>query len=258
MVTATAGTFRYISGIPYYSATGSPAITVANLELQNFTGQTFRSADPFTVASGTVYEGSGSVIATQTKTLAQTDNSANSMLTGSNVKANIGISTNYIMGNLNVLLNGAVNSVASLAANIFNVVGTSTTIQLPTKIQMYAGANSGFNEANITANVASNTQPAIRIVMSTAGNTPAFSSNTNYYTSNVWTGAQTIAGTPEAVVRYGVLKHYAVDLSTGYLPIGPDLATGRSGLQYFTFAFVRTSLANFDIILTTGSTGISG
>ena len=258
MVTATSGTYRYISGIPYYSATGSPAITVANLELQNLTGQTFRSADPFTVASGTSYEGSGSVIATQTKTLAQIDNSANSMLTGSNVKANIGISTNYSMGNLNVLVNGAVNGVSTIAANIFNVVGTSTTIQLPTKIQMYAGANSGFNEANITANVASNTQPAIRIVMSTAGNNPAFSGSTNYYTSNVWSGAQTIAGTPEAVVRYGVLKHYAVDLSTGYLPIGPNLATGRSGLQYFTFAFVRASLANFDIILTTGSTGLSG
>ena len=258
MVTATAGTYRYISGIPYYSATGSPAITVANLELQNFTGQTFRSADPFTIASGTSYEGSGSVIATQTKTLAQIDNSANSMLTGSNVKANIGISTNYSMGNLNILVNGAVNGVSTLAANIFNVVGTSTTIQLPTKIQMYAGANSGFNEQSITANVASNTQAAIRVVLSTAGNTPAFNGATNYYVSNAWSGAQTIAGTPEAVVRYGVLKHYVVDLSTGYLPIGPDLATGRSGLQYFTFAFVRPSLANFDIILTTGSTGLSG
>ena len=258
MVTAVSGTYRYISGIPYYSSTGSPAITVANLELQNFTGQTFRSADPFTVASGTSYEGSGSVISTQTKSLSQIDNTANSMLTGSNVKANIGISTNYSMGNMNVLLNGAVNGVSTLAANIFNVVGTSTTIQLPTKIQMYAGANSGFNEQSITANVASNTQPAIRVVLSTVGNTPAFNGATNYYVSNAWTGAQTIAGTPEAVVRYGVLRNYAVDLSTGYLPIGPDLATGRSGLQYFTFAFVRPSLANFDIILTTGSTGISG
>jgi len=258
MVTATAGTYRYISGIPYYSATGSPAITVANLELQNFTGQTFRSADPFTVASGTSYEGSGSVISTQTKTLAQIDNSGNSMLTGSNVKANIGISTNYSMGNLNILLNGAVNGVSTIAANIFNVVGTSTTIQLPTKIQMYAGANSGFNEQSIAANVASNTQAAIRVVLSTAGNTPAFNGATNYYTSNAWTGAQTIAGTPEAVVRYGVLKHYAVDLSTGYLPIGPNLATGRSGLQYFTFAFARLAMNNFDVILTTGATGLSG
>jgi hypothetical protein len=35
------------------------------------------------------------------------------------------------------------------------------------------------------------------------------------------------------------------------------LNTGRSGTQYFTFAFKRPSLANFDIILTT-STGIAG
>ena len=257
MATATAGTYRYISGIPYYSATGSPAVTVSATELQNFTGQTFRSADPYTISSGTSYEGSGSIISTQTKSLAQLDG-ATTMLTGSNVKANIGIGTNYVLGNLNILINGAVNGVSTLQANIFNVVGTSTTVQLPIKIQNYAGANSGLNEQAITANVAGNTQAAIRIVMSTAGNTPVFSDSTNFYTSNVWSGAQTIAGTPEAVVRYGVLKHFAVDLSTGYLPTGPNLSTGRSGLQYFTFAFVRPSLANFDIILTTGATGLSG
>ena len=68
---------------------------------------------------------------------------------------------------------------------------------------------------------------------------------------------QTIAGTQEAVDRYGVVKHYVTDLSTGYLPPGPDLATGRSGLQYFTFAFRRATMANFDIRLTT-TTGIAG
>jgi hypothetical protein len=60
------GTFAYISGIPYYSSTGSPSVTVATLELQNFTGQTFRSADPFTLAAGSAIEGTGSIIATQT------------------------------------------------------------------------------------------------------------------------------------------------------------------------------------------------
>ena len=39
--------------------------------------------------------------------------------------------------------------------------------------------------------------------------------------------------------------------------MGPDLATGRSGLQYFTFAFRRATMANFDIRLTT-TTGIAG
>ena len=256
MVEAVSGTYRYISGIPYYN-TGSPSITIANLELQNFTGQTFRSADPFILGSGTVYEGTGAVVVAQTKALATINNAGNSMLTGSNVKANIGIATNYILGNLTGNINGSNNSVSTLQANIFNVIGTSTTVQLPTKIQAYAGANSGINEQSITCTPTANTQAAIRVVMSTAGNAPAFSDSTNFYVANAWSGAQTIAGTPEAVTRYGVLKHYAIDLSTGYLPVGPNLSTSRSGTQYFTFAFARPSLANFDIRLTT-TTGVAG
>ena len=124
---------------------------------------------------------------------------------------------------------------------------------------MYAGANSGVNEQSITCTPTANTQAAIRIVMSTAGNTPVFANSINYYTSNAWSGAQTIANTPEAVVRYGVLQRYAVDLSTGYLPVGPNLSIGgnRTTTQYFTFAFARPSLANFDIRLTT-TTGVAG
>ena len=254
------GTFTYISGIPYYSATGSPSITVATVELQNFTGQTFRSADPFTLAAGSAIEGTGSIIATQTKTLAQI-NGTSSMLTGSNVNANIGITSNYTIGNLNVLINGAVNAVANVGANIFNVIGTSTTVQLPTKIQVNAAANTGISEGNIAVSATLGsvyTDNALRITgFGAASNTPAFSGSTNYYTGNVWTGVQTIAGTAEAVDRYGVVKHFVTNLSTGYLPVGPDLATGRSGLQYFTFAFRRATMANFDIRLTT-TTGIAG
>jgi hypothetical protein len=33
------------------------------------------------------------------------------------------------------------------------------------------------------------------------------------------------------------------------LPTGPDLNTGRSGAQYFTFAFRRTTMANFVVTL---------
>jgi len=259
MVEATAGTYRYISGIPYYN-TGSPTITIANLEVANLSGQTFRSADPFILASGTVSEGSGALVsATQTKALSTINNAANSFLTGSNLNANVGIGSNYTLGNMTANLTGANNVVATLQANIFNVIGTSTTVQLPANIQMYAGANSGINEQSITCTPTANTQAAIRIVMSTAGNTPVFANSINYYTSNAWSGAQTIANTPEAVVRYGVLQRYAVDLSTGYLPVGPNLSIGgnRTTTQYFTFAFARPSLANFDIRLTT-TTGVAG
>jgi hypothetical protein len=254
------GTFTYISGIPYYSATGSPSITVATLELQNFTGQTFRSADPMTLSAGSAIEGTGSIIAAQTKNLAQI-NGTSSMLTGSNVNANIGIASNYTMGNLNVLINGAVNAVANVGANIVNVIGTSTTVQLPTKIQVNAAANTGISEGNIAVSTTLGsvyTDNGLRITgFGSAANTPAFNGATNYYTGNVWTGVQTIAGTQEAVDRYGVVRHYVTDLSSGYLPVGPNLATGRSGLQYFTFAFRRATMANFDIRLTS-TTGIAG
>jgi hypothetical protein len=259
LVEATAGTYRYISGIPYYN-TGSPTITIATLAVANLSGQTFRSADPFVLASGTVIEGSGAILsATQTKALGTINNAGNSFLTGANLNANVGVGSSYTLGNLTANLTGANNSVATLQANIFNVIGTSATVQLPANIQMYAGANSGVNEQAITCTPTANTQAAIRIVMSTAGNTPVFSNSTNFYTANAWSGAQTIAGTPEAVVRYGVLKQYAVDLSTGYLPVGPNLSVtgGRTSTQYFTFAFARPSLANFDIRLTT-TTGVAG
>jgi hypothetical protein len=230
------------------------------LEVSNLSGQTFRSTDPFILASGTVSEGSGALVsATQTKALSTINNAASSFLTGANLNANVGVASNYTLGNMTANLTGANNVVATLQANIFNVIGTSTTVQLPANIQMYAGANSGINEQSITCTPTANTQAAIRIVMSTAGNTPVFANSINYYTSNAWSGAQTIAGTPEAVVRYGVLQRYAVDLSTGYLPVGPNLAIGgnRTSTQYFTFAFARPSLANFDIRLTT-TTGVAG
>jgi hypothetical protein len=66
-----------------------------------------------------------------------------------------------------------------------------------------------------------------------------------------------VAGTDEAIVRWGTLRHLnTINFSTGYLPVGPDLITGRSGAQYFTFAFRRTVTANFDITLSGKISGL--
>jgi hypothetical protein len=59
-----------------------------------------------------------------------------------------------------------------------------------------------------------------------------------------------VAGTNEAISRFGTIKHFTTDLSSGYLPAGPDLNTGRSGAQYYNFAFRRTTMANFTVRLT--------
>ena len=54
----------------------------------------------------------------------------------------------------------------------------------------------------------------------------------------------------------GVLEHNVVDYSTGFLPVGPD-RSGDTGTQYFTFAFRRQVVANFDINITSTS-GVAG
>ena len=59
-----------------------------------------------------------------------------------------------------------------------------------------------------------------------------------------------------ATVRLGVLEHNVVDYSTGFLPVGPD-RSGDTGTQYFTFAFRRQVVANFDINITSTS-GVAG
>jgi hypothetical protein len=66
-----------------------------------------------------------------------------------------------------------------------------------------------------------------------------------------------VAGTSEAIVRFGTLKHFVTNLSSGYLPAGPNLATSRTGNQYITFAFRRATVANFDIAINS-ATGIKG
>jgi len=262
MTETTAGTYRYISGVPYYN-TGSPAISINVLQVSNLTGQTYtNTGSPLTISSGTNYEStSGAVISTQTKSYSQINGSP-SMLTGSIPNANVGISSSYTMGNLAVSVDGSARAVATVQTNIVNVNGTSATIQLPTKLQIYSLPLTGFDEGNIPVSASLGsiyTDNGLRVTgFGAAANTPAFSGSTNYYTGNAWSGAVTMTGTAESVVRWGTLQHFnSANFSSGYLPVGPDLVTGRSGLQYFTFAFRRATMANFDIRLTAPS-GVAG
>ena len=59
----TAGTYRYISGVPYYN-TGSPTVTITGLAVGDLVGQTYRdTTTPFQTTTGTLAEGtSGSII----------------------------------------------------------------------------------------------------------------------------------------------------------------------------------------------------
>jgi len=66
-----------------------------------------------------------------------------------------------------------------------------------------------------------------------------------------WAGNAT--GTPQvfdAIVRGAVLRHDQTNYSTGYLPAGPNLSSGRSGAQYFQFQIIRSAVSEFNINIT--------
>ena len=262
IVEQNAGTYRYISGVPYYN-TGSPGIEIQGLEVSNLTGQTYRNtSQPIIFTTGTLAEGtSGIIIDAQPKSYGQIDGTP-SFVTAGIVNADVGVGSPQPMGNIILSLSSNSRAVGYVDSQMFNVNGSSSVVNITNKyIQIYSASLSGFNEQDIFVSDALGStfnDDGFRITgFGSSADNPAFNSLTNYYTSNAWSGAETIAGTQEAVVRWGTIDHLTIDFSSGYLPVGPDLSTGRSGTQYFTFVFRRATMANFDISLNS-STGITG
>lgn len=258
----TAGTYEYISGIPYYD-TGSPDLTVTGTTVANFTGQAYQdTSSPHEIDPGTVSEGSGSVISNLDFTYANIDGGT-TMLTGGIPNTDTGVSSAYTLGTLTVpLRSSSMFSVSTIKARSKNANGTGSYSEDTTKIQVFTATPGGLNKDQggiIVSDSLGATfdDDAVRIPgFGTASDTPSFfdSSNANYYTDHAWSGAETVAGTQEAIVRptatsTGTIQHDITDYSTGYLPVGPD-RSGDTGTQYYTFAFRRTSVANFTITMT--------
>ena len=107
-----------------------------------------------------------------------------------------------------------------------------------------SSSSSRIEEANvyIGSTIGTGAGLAQRIINPGSTNTPAFSASATVFDSETGT-----LETYDSTVVADVLSHDETDYSTGYLPVGPDLSASRSGTQYFTFKFVRTSVSKFDI-----------
>jgi len=251
----TATTIRTISSIPYYQAGGN--IRVVGLQAYNWIGQTYTSSTPMSIAANaSAAEGTtGTLITTQTKTYAQLDG-ATTFLSGGIPKANTGnvITNTYTFGNIFVLVDGSAAAVGNISATLTSVNGSSTAVSIPAYLNVYSSAYTGFDETSIVSHAVGNTTVAKRIVLSSANIiTPIYANTgTNYYASSAWGNTSTVAGTTEAVVRWGNLKVNTNDYSVGYLPVGPNLAAGgdRTTTQSFKFALQRPILQNMKVVFT--------
>jgi len=260
---SSGGSKRYISGIPYYN-TGSPTLQLAGTTIDDLTGQAYTNQTNIVeIDSGTNAEGTSSAAITgQDYTYANIDG-ASSMLTGGIPNVDTGVSSAYAIGNLSIpVTSSSVRTVEQLQIRARNANGIGSYANINEKVQVHTAAQSGISEIAIAVSDslgAGFDDDGVRIFDFNAAttDTPTFNGATNFYTNSPYTESADpgVEGTKEATIRLGVLKYDVTDYSTGFLPVGPD-RSADTGTQYFTFAFRRTTMANFDINIT--SSGIAG
>ena len=259
-----AGTFRYISGIPYYNS-GSPSLTLSGVTIDNLVGQCYTNQSNIVeVDDGTNQESTSPNAITNTDYTYANIDGATTMLSSGTPKANTGTSSAYAIGSLTVpITSSSVRTVSRLKVRARNVNGVSSySSDIATNIQVHKSAQSGISEIAIAVADRLGGQyndDGVRIfdLSSATTNTPSYTSSTNFYTNSLYSESSDpgVSGTKEATVRLGVIKYDVTDYSSGYLPAGPD-RSGDTGTQYFTFAFRRRAVAGFNINIT--SSGIAG
>ncbi len=126
------------------------------------------------------------------------------------------------------------NQAVSFSTNV-NLMGTTST-------------TSQIDEDNILiSSLGTGSGNATRVSAGAGGDNP-----TSSYTS--WTASSSVS-LYEAVVRGGTLRHDQTNYSTGYLPVGPDYSSGRSGAQYFQVEMIRSNVSEFNISYTGSAAG---
>jgi hypothetical protein len=166
-------------------------------------------------------------------------------------------------GQATVNLTAAVVSGFSSSATGVSVTGQnsytagSLTVN-PSGTILYKTGNTSSNtliagEDNLFfgSTVGTGSTAAYRIVNPGSTDTPAYANGASAFDSTNGT-----LQTYDATLVAGTLKHDQTNYASGYLPVGPNLSSGRTGPQYFTFKFVRTSLSKFDIQFTGNTAGV--
>lgn len=225
-------TLLYSSTIPHYTNTNQFAIgTTAT----NVSGNTYPTAN--TLASGSA---GGSFAAPATVTYNQSNIGSNTLdsfqtavfSTTANVTTGFGgSSTGPQLSVNNSYATGTLNLTTALAATVLYKSGTAVAIDESNIVVTAVGTGSGN---------------AVRIENPGTGNTPVYTGSEADFNSQSST-LQTYDATVVGSGTQGVLRHDQTNYSVGFKPPGPDLSTGRTGTQYFTFKFVRTNVSKFNI-----------
>lgn len=260
--------YRYIGGVPYVNAGSSSGMTVQGIQVRRLTTQCYTNqSNILEIDFDTNQEGTSGVIIPNTDyTYLNIVN--NTEMFNSSPYANIGNSGNYTLNTVTIpSFNSNRRAVGTFKMRARNVNGISSYSSHPVSIRVYNTSSIvGINETDISVSNSlgngayTNNGIRSRAFSADTTNNPSYTSSTNFYGSSVYDNQSAIpggsGGTQEAGVNIdGEINYDVTDYSTNMLPAGPDRSSD-TGTQYFTFAFQRAGVAQFNINIT--SSGIAG
>lgn len=158
-----------------------------------------------------------------------------------NLYVSSGNATVYTTANITT---GFGMSAIGIGVSVTNSYSTGTQSIAPGSSVLYkTGTSNNIEETSIpVTSVGTGSGNAYRILNPDSTDTPVYTGSETAFNSQTST-----LQTYDATVVAAILKHDQINYST-YWPAGPNLSTGRSGSQYFTFKFVRTVVSKFDIL----------
>ena len=236
-ITETSNTKIYSSTVPHY--TSATTFTLAAY-INNLSGNTYPTTDTFvTGSSGGAFQAPSSITYS---TAGVTTPLARNLYVSS---GNVAISTT---SSITTGFGSSASGPSLTSTNGYNSSGASTFTVSGTPTILYkTGTSSSMEETTLTFGSAVGTGSglAARIINPGSTDNPTFSASATTFNSQSGT-----LQTYDATIVGGTLKHDQTNYASGYLPVGPDLSSGRSSAQYFTFRFVRTSVSKFNIKFT--------
>jgi hypothetical protein len=228
--------YTYSSTVPHYNNTNIFTLTA---NVNRLSGNMYPTSDSFvTGTSGGAFGTPSSVTysaAGVTTPLAQNlyVSSGNaSISTTSTIISGFGASSTGPSLSSNNSYNSNTQAFTStLAANVLYKTGTVSSASVIEEANVFVGTTIGVGSGL-----------AFRIINPGSTDNPVYTANAAAFNSQSST-----LQTYDSTVVANILKHDQTNYSTGYLPAGPDLSSGRTGSQYFTFKIVRTSVSKFDV-----------
>jgi hypothetical protein len=226
----SAGVYSYSSGVPHYGSTGG-TLKIAGMTMSNLAGETYFGGNPISIS------GTNSIINTQTKSYSA-----------------VGIATPIArlttqataLADQEVTVDGNnVHNSGKIQVSATNVNGSSSAVDASSLIILVKRGSAGARVDELSIPVVNlGTNPSSNNAVRRGG----FSNAQQPPVTEDASWSQTLAlNAWEAAVVAGTLSHNQTNYSSGYLPAGPNLSVGRSGPQYFTCKFQRSSRSNFKI-----------